>query len=154
MENVRSSHITRLCAALILCLLAVGLRAQYPDRAICIQALDGRNGQPIRETHLLVFAGSTVEELRQHSHHFDLQTDQSGKAKLVLASDSLNFVQVWVDGKTLCQSRPNSVSLSVQQVLDEGLLAPNDCGALRVSSTPGKLLIFARPANLRESMAR
>ena len=145
---------THLCAAVVLCIFVSHAGAQTSDRTIKIEALDGRNGKPITDTHLLVFAGGTVEELRQHSHHFELRTDQNGNAELVLSSDSFKFVQVWVDGKTLCQSQPNSVSLSVEQVLAKGLLAPNECGNLRMSSAPGQLWVFARPATLREKMER
>jgi len=102
----------------------------------------------------LVFAGSTVEELRQHSQHFDLHTNQSGNAELVLTSGSIKFVQVWVDGKTLCQSKSNAVPLSVEQILAKGPLAPNECGNLRLSSARGQLVVFARPATPREKMAR
>ena len=143
---------THMCAAVAPCILVDHAGAQTSDRTIKIEALDGRNGKPITDAHLVVFAGSTVEELREHSHHFDLRTDQNGNAELVLSSDSLKFVQVWVDGNTLCQSKSNSVSLSVEQALAKGLLAPNECGKLHISSAPGQLWVFARPATLREKM--
>lgn len=148
---VSMSH---LWTALVLCIFVAYAGAQNADRRIKIEALDGRNGKPIPDTHLLVFAGGTVEEVRQHRHYFDLHTSQNGNAELVLTSDSLKFIQVWVDGKTLCQSRPNTVSLSVEQILAEGFLAPNECGNLRMSSAPGQLFVFARPATLREKMER
>jgi hypothetical protein len=119
---------------------------------IDIKALDGRNGKPIKGTHLLIFAGGTAEELRRHAQHFDLLTDQHGDAELTLDSDSLKFLQVWVDKMTLCQSRPNALSLSVEEALAKGLLAPNECGKLPMSSEPGQLLVFARPATFREKM--
>jgi hypothetical protein len=136
------------------CLLAGHAGAQNSERTIKLKALDGRNGKPITNTHLLVFAGGTVEELRQHSQNFDLFTDQNGDAELVLTSDSLRFVRVWVEGMTLCQSRPNAVSLNVEQALAKGLLAPNECGNLRASNAPGQLFVFARPATLREKIER
>jgi hypothetical protein len=153
-QRIQFAVNTCLCAALALCLSVAHAGAQNSVRTINIEALDGRNGKPIVGIHLLVFAGATVEDMRQHSHQFDLYTNESGKAKLVLTSDSLDFMQVWADGETLCQSRPNLVSLSVKQVLDKGLQAPNNCGKLHVSTAPGQLLIFARPATLREKMER
>jgi len=152
--RLTTTIISHLYAVLVLCIFVAHAGAQSADRTIRIEALDGRSGKPITNTHLLVFAGGTVEELRQHSEHFDLHTDQNGNAELVMTSERLRFVQVWVDGKTLCQSRPNSVSLSVEQALAKGLLAPNECGNLRVSSAPGQLFVFARPATLREKMGR
>lgn len=145
---------THLCAAMVLCILVPRAGAQHADRTIRIGAIDGRSGQPITNTHLLVFAGDTVEGVRRHLQHFDLHTNQDGNAELVLTSDSLRFLQVWVDGKTLCQSHSNTVSLSVEQALAEGLLAPNECGTLRVPSGQGQLVVFARPATLREKMQR
>jgi hypothetical protein len=146
--------ITQLFAAIVMCSFVGHVGAQNLDRTINIEVLDGRNGKPITETHLLVFAGDTVEGLRQHSHHFDLHTNKSGSAKLVLTSDSFKFVQVWVDGMILCQSQANAVSVNLGQVLAIGPLAPNECGNMHMSSAPGQLLVFARPATLREKMER
>jgi hypothetical protein len=146
--------ITHLSAAIVLYSFVGHAGAQNWDRTIKIAVLDGRNGEPIKETHLLVFAGDTVEELRRHSRHFDLHTNESGNAELVLTSDSYKFVQVWVDGMILCQSQPNAVSLDLGQVLAIGLLAPNECGKLHTSRAPGQLLVFARFATLREKMER
>lgn len=141
-----------LCAALVLSIFAFHVGAQDSNRRIKIEALDGRNGTPIRNARLVVFVGSTVEEAREKLQNFDLQTNQSGDAELVLTSNTDRFLQGWVEGMTLCQSRPNAVSLSVEQALDKGLLAPNECGNLRLSSAPGQILVFARPATLREKM--
>lgn len=81
-------------------------------------------------------------------------TDEHGDAELTLNSDSIKFLQVWVEGMTLCQSQPNSVSLRVEQVLTNGLLAPDGCGKLDISPKPGQLFVFTRPATFREKMAR
>jgi len=103
------------------------------------QALDGRKGTPI-------------SRVRQHSHYFNLCTDKEGNAMLVLSPDSFRRVQVWIDGMTLCPSRPNSASFSVDEVISKWLLAPNDCGNLRISNTPGQLRAFVRPATFREQI--
>lgn len=150
--GLRIAAIVRLCAALVLCSSVANAGAQNSHRTIDIKALDGRNGKPIKGAHLLIFAGKTAEELRRHTRHFDLLTDQHGDAELTLNRDSLEFLQVWVDKMTLCQSRPNAVSLSVQEAFTKGLLAPNECGKLQMSSAPGQLLVFARPATFREKM--
>ena len=141
-----------LCAALLLGIFASHVGAQDSSRRLRIEALDGRNGKPIRNARLLVLVGSTVEEVREKLQNFDLHTNQNGDAELVLTSNSDRFLQVWIEGMTLCQSRPNAVSLSVEQAMIKGLLAPNECGNLRMSSAPGQILVFARPATLREKM--
>ncbi len=152
--------IISICAVILACAAlsfhpSIGsAAAQIAPHVLTIRALDGRNGLPIKGAHLLVFAGETGEQVRQHAQHFDLQTDQNGDAQLTLKSDLLKFVQVWIDGKTLCQSRPNYVSFSVEQAVVKGLLAPNTCSHLARPTEPGELLIFARPATLREKMAR
>lgn len=141
-----------LSAALSFCLFVGSAAAQSTLRVLTIKALDGRNGKPIRGAHLLVFAGGTAEELRQKAHNFDLQTDKNGDAKLTLNPVLLKFMQVWVDGETLCESGPNHVSFRIEQVIVKGLLAPNLCGDLRKPVEPGELLIFARPATFAEKM--
>jgi hypothetical protein len=150
--SLRLAAITRLCTALVLCFSVANSGAQNSHRTIDVKVLDGRNGKPIKGAHLLIFAGGTAEELRRHSQHFDLLTDQHGEAELTLDSDSIKFLQVWVDKMTLCQPRPNAVSLSVEEALAKGLLAPNGCGKLHMSSTPGQLSVFARPATFGEKM--
>jgi len=139
-------------AALFLSFLVGSAAAQTALHVIAIKALDRRNGKPIKGTHLLVFAGETAEQVRQHAQRFDLQTDQHGDAELTLNPDLVKFVQVWVDGKTLCQSGPNHLSFGVAKIIAEGLLAPNTCSDTRRSTEPGKLLIFARPATFAEKM--
>ena len=128
--------------------------AQTIPNRITIQVQDGRNGRSVKGAHLLVFGGSSPEEVRGQLRHFDLKTDQSGTAILDLPSDELKYLQVWVDGETLCQADPNSVSLSVDAILSQGLSAPNNCGASTQINAPGRVLVFARPASFLERMRR
>lgn len=141
-----------LSAALSFCSFVGSAAAQTLVHMLTIKALDGRNGKPIRGARLLVFAGGTAEEVRQKAHNFDLQTDKNGDAKLTLNPDLVKFLQVWVDGETLCQSGPNHISFRVEQVIVKGLLAPDRCRDLRKTAEPGELLIFARPATFAEKM--
>lgn len=126
--------------------------AQTTPNRITIVVQDGRNGRPIKGTHLLVFGGGSPEEARGHLQHFDLMTDQSGTAILDLPSDGLKYLQVWVDGETLCQANPNSIVLKVGAILSQGLSAPNSCGQLSQLNEPGRVLIFARPSTFIEKM--
>ena len=61
-------------------------------------------------------------------------------------------MQVWVDNQTLCQSGPNQHSYSVAKILAGGEATPNDCSSLRKDLSPKQLIVFARPATLRERM--
>lgn len=130
------------------------IAAQADERQITIRALDGRNGRPIRAAHLLIFAGNTPADLRSHQVHFDLMTDHDGAATLSLIDEQLKYLQVWVDGETLCQAEPNATALSIDQISLAGLAAPNNCGATLPGPKPKQLLLFARPSTLSEKMRR
>jgi hypothetical protein len=99
-----------------------------------------------------VFGGGSPEKAWGHSQHFDLMTDQSGTAIFDLPSDELKYLQVWVDGETLCQANPNSFVLKVESILSQGLSAPNSCGQINQPNEPGRVSIFARPSTFIEKM--
>lgn len=152
-------RLVRAVAASLFALMAivsveVRAEAQNGGHGVTVRAVDGRNGRPFKNSHLLIFGGSSPQELFQHAEHFDLHTNEHGIAKLAPVPKSLRFLQVWVDGATPCDSSPNTVALSLEQILRQGLSAPNSCSSLREPAEPRQLLIFARPATLAEKMRR
>jgi hypothetical protein len=139
-----------------LCVLAgsVGIVAvaMPQDSHIVVQAVDGRNGKPLANQHLLVFGGESPESVRLHKKQFELVTDKEGLAELAIAPNDVQWIQVWVDWHVLCQSEPNSKSYSVAKVLSTGVGTPNTCGSSVPKLIPGYLVVFARPAHFREKM--
>lgn len=139
-----------------LCVLAgsvgIGAVAMAQDSHIVVQAVNGRNGKPLANQHLLVFAGESPESVSQHKKQFELVTDKEGLADLTIAPSDVRWIQVWVDWHVLCQSEPNSKSFSVAEVLSTGLSTPNTCGPSIRKLTPGHFVVFARPAHFWEKM--
>jgi hypothetical protein len=137
--------------ALIVILPALSI-AQVKE--ITIQAFDGKNGKALASQRLVVFGGDSAEAVRFHQEAFDLMTDKDGLAKLKFDSPGTTWIQVWTDGLTLCQDKPNTKSFSVNSIITKGLSSPNNCSSYVQVAMPGRFIVFARPATLREKMAR
>jgi len=139
-----------MCVLIVLFVLRATALAQNVE--IVLHAVDGRNGKPIANHHLLVTTGMSGDAVRSWTNHVDLETDKDGLATLTISATDAKLIQVWVDALTLCQSDPNHVSFSVSTIISNGLSTPNNCGPLRLKDTPGHLMVFARPATLMEKM--
>jgi hypothetical protein len=133
-------------------ILAASAMAQVKE--ITLQAMDGKTGKLLANQRLLVFAGDTAEAATFHHQNFVLTTDDNGKAKLPIASTDTQWIQVWVDGLTLCQTKPNSLSFKVETIAALGLSAPNTCSPLAQAPKSGVFTVFARESTLVEKMAR
>jgi hypothetical protein len=130
----------------------VGGAAMAQDNRIVVQVVDGRNGKPLANQHLLVFAGESPEGVRLQKEHFQLVTDNDGLADLPIASGTVQWIQVWPDWHILCQKTPNREAFSVTEILSTGLSTPNACGSVRQELRPGHFVVFARPAHFWEKM--
>lgn len=119
---------------------------------IAVQALDGRNGKPLADQHLLVFTGASINAVKSHAEHTGLTTDKDGLGTLTIYPSETQWIQVWADGRILCQDNPNQNSFSVATILSKGLSTPNTCSTLVRESTPGHFIIFARPAHFKEKI--
>jgi len=127
-----------------------GAMAQTVD--IVVQVLDGRNGKPLAKQHLLVFTGASSDAVKSHAEHTGLTTDKDGLGILRIYRSETQWLQVWADGRSLCQQDPNQGSFSVATIMSKGLAAPNICSALMREPSPGRFIIFVRPAHFREKM--
>jgi hypothetical protein len=115
--------------------------------------MDGRNEKPLANQRLLVFFGKSAELVRQHSEHTELTSDKEGLADLTVATVDSEWIQVWVDHHVLCQREPNTMSFSIGEILSTGVVASNSCSSeILQKLTPGRLVIFARPASFPEKM--
>lgn len=119
---------------------------------ITVQVLDGRNGEPLKEQHLLVFTGISSSAVKSHAQHTELVTDKSGIGTLIINPDETEWLQVFADGRVLCFPDPNQSSFSVKEIISKGLVTPNRCSSLAKEASPGRLIVFARPASFMEKM--
>ncbi len=122
------------------------------DAQITVQALDGRNGRPLMNRRLLVFVGGSEEEVRLETRHFELVSDKAGIAHLTVSPPKILWLQAWPDWYILCQHTPNHNTFSVAEILSNGQVAPNTCGAAAQKPVPGRFTLFARPAHFWERM--
>ena len=53
-------------------------RAMAQTTDIVVQALDGRNGKPLANQHLLVFTGASSDAVKSHAEHTGLTTNKNG----------------------------------------------------------------------------
>ena len=135
-------------------LAAVGSSGATRDAGIVLCLLDGKSGKPIGNEHLLIFYGTTTDDVHAEKSHRDLRTDVNGMAVLALEDSLISLLQVFPDGHVLCQEKPNTNSYSVEQIERTGLSAQNNCGSVRRANTPYQFVIYARPATFLEKMRR
>lgn len=119
---------------------------------VTVQTLDGRNGKPLSNQRLLVFTGLTSDAVKSHAEHTGLMTDKGGVGTLTIYLAETQWIQVWADGRVLCQQHPNQNSFNVATIMSKGLTTPNTCSALVREPTPGHFIIFARPTHLTEKL--
>lgn len=141
----------KLIVLTLLLMVSVMLWAQ--DDRIIVQAVDGRNGKPIANAHLLIFSGQTPEDVRLEKNSFDLVTDVGGLATLTFTQKP-KWIQVFVDDRVLCQTEPNGKSFNVGEIISTGLKTPNTCDSLNKEAIVGHFVVFARPAHFLEKMRR
>jgi hypothetical protein len=141
-----------ICLFALLALASAGM-ASPQNTEIKIHAVNGQTGKPLSGQRLIIFGGESAEAATLHHTAFDVTTDERGLAELKFDTKA-RWIQVWADGMTLCQTKPNSRSFSVDAILTTGLSAPNTCSSLVQAATPGYLTVFVRASNLREKMER
>jgi hypothetical protein len=141
-------------AGLIVAVLLYGAVARAQNIDIVVHAVDGRNGRPLAHERLLVFTGASAYAVQWHPDHVSLTTDKDGLGTLEISAVETQWIQVWVDGRVLCQSAPKENSFSVSAVMSGGLAAPNTCSAVVQKAAPGHFIVFARPATFMEKMRR
>ena len=125
---------------------------EMPSINIVMQAFDGRNGKPLANQHLLVFTGPNRAAVISHASNMDLTTDKNGSGTISLDPAEVRWIQVWADGRVLCQPNPNQESFSVATITLKGMAALNNCSAIVHEATPGQFIVFARPKSFAEKM--
>lgn len=131
-------------------LVVVACCAVASTNNITIHVVNGKNGQPVSNEHLVVFPGETAEDVRQLRKHIDLRTDSKGIA--VLPSNVMPWLRVWVDWHRLCQSGSENGIFSLTAIQHSGLVTSNNCGSIAVKVKPCELYIFVLDETLLEKM--
>ena len=119
---------------------------------ITVQVLDGRNGKPLADQHVLVFTGLSAAAVKTHAQHTGVTTDKDGMGTITIYPGETQWLQVFTDGRIPCFPNPNQASLSVSDIMSKGLVTPNDCSAKVQQASPGHFVIYARPAHFMEKM--
>lgn len=119
---------------------------------ITVQVLDGRNGKPLADQHVLVFTGPSSDAVKTHAQHTGVTTDKDGMGTLTIYPAETQWLQVFADGRIPCFPNPNQASFSVSDIMSKGLVTPNNCSSLVREPSPGHFIFFARPAHFMEKM--
>ena len=117
---------------------------------IVIHAVDGKNGRPLSNQHLLLFAS---ESGNGHDQTENLYTDKSGIAIIPSGTIKYSRLQVWVDGHTKCSHDPKELSWSMEQIHLRGVTAENNCSRkIATVPQPNTLVVYARDPTFLEGM--
>jgi hypothetical protein len=120
---------------------------------LTVGAFDGKSGKPLSAQRLLVFVGKTQEDVSLHKQSLSVTTGKDGLAVLNIDDSQDQWIQVLVDFHTLCQAIPRAPSLSVREIVANGLSTPNTGGSFKQETLPNRLNVYARSPTLREKMA-
>jgi hypothetical protein len=133
---------------LVLALLCSSLRAQ----TLHVQIVDGLNGKPIANQHLLVF-GSEDEKLAlvEHPRRTEFVTDAEGFVTFSQVASTVRAVVIFVDWHHPCSK---TRTFNLEQVFSEGVVSENSCKrSIKRVATPGTLVFFVRDETFLEKMA-
>ena len=61
---------------------------------ITVQVLDGRNGKPLADQHVLVFTGLSSDAVKTHAQHTGVTTDKDGVGTLTIYPGETQWLQV------------------------------------------------------------
>src|ERR1039458_2404395 len=85
---------------------------------IVIHAVNGKNGQPLPNNHLLLFASESGDD---HDQIENLYTDKNGIATIPSGTIKYSRLQVWVDGHTKCSKNPKGFSWLMNEIHLKGV---------------------------------
>ncbi len=131
-------------AAIMTSVVSVIAEAKPPSEtsSVQIEILDGATGQPIQDTHLLIFMAADKQAPR--SSHTDATTDRNGVVALHFIPAKTSYLQIWVDWHIPCFKNPNSVLYSTSDIMERGVVSENSCGTARTAAKPGVIVVYAR----------
>ena len=151
-KHLRNAAARSILLILFLIIAATSRPVIAQTKELNLQALNGKNGKPLTNQRLLFFAGLTAEDARNHSISFAAVTNASGLATIQIDLAKVRYLQVFADSMTVCIQDPNHYTIASSEIMNTGGSTPNTCGTLHTPSAPGRLIVYAREATLREKM--
>jgi hypothetical protein len=138
----------RLATALLLAISSFAAQGN----AIKLHVLQGKNGQPIPNQHVVIFQARSPGELERlgSGSPLELQTDAKGVA--VLPTDIMPWFSVLVDWHRQCESKHEATIFSVEKIRDAGFVTRNTCGRTTAKLSPNDLYVFVRDETFFEKM--
>jgi hypothetical protein len=114
------------------------------NEPVTVRILGGEDGQPLAHRHLTLIGGYDQSDLHGQIYREEVLTDAHGQAPLPRQLANLPWLQVWVNKKQLCQTKPRQSGFSVELIRRDGLSAPNLCGTATVVDAPGVFTVFVK----------
>src|SRR5262249_9467595 len=82
LSHCRKYGLPVVCALAGVLLFGATMKSQSAGKGktldITVQVLDGRNGKPLADQHVLVFTGMSINAVKSHTAHTGLTTDKNG----------------------------------------------------------------------------
>ncbi|MGB0081025.1 MAG: hypothetical protein WBP90_05805 [Terracidiphilus sp.] len=140
-----------LLSAAVLC---AGLHAQS-ENSIHLRLLDGKTGLPLKAANYLVRIdhNDTV-------HNEWVQMNDDGTVVVTLPSDAREIavkatydlsIETYINCDIAKETdKERDVWYPISQILQSGLVAPNECSQTHYTAKPGEFVFFARKRSWRE----
>jgi hypothetical protein len=132
--------------ALVLAATLLGALCAQPPKTIIVLVLDGKTGQPVVPSNLVV----RIDHLDAvHNDWLQLNDDGTGKVSAPAGASFLSIQATYDSSGTLHW-------YSIADILKSGVAMPNECykakyaEATRVTPKPGQFVLFVRKTNWRE----
>jgi len=111
---------------------------------LTVRVVDAQDGHPQAYLHVALVAGYNRNDVERHLWREDLITDEHGEVRLPATLLNLPWLGILMPKASTCRSDPRAQAFSVERMRQEGMSAPNRCGALTVGARPGVLTVFAQ----------
>lgn len=133
-----------ICAVVLL----AGLHAQS-ENTIHIRLLDGRTGLPVKADNYLVLID---RHETQHNEWVHINDDGSvvvtlpADAKEISVKATYNLgIDTYIDCDAAKESdKERDIWYPISQIIEKGLVAPNECSKTQYKAKPGEFIFFVR----------
>jgi hypothetical protein len=109
-------------------LLAIGsIRLSAQVKQVRFVLVNLSEHKPVPNQRLLLYTGSTPQQVRRHLALIRLMTDSRGGTSFEW-NPKMHWFQVWIDGSSKCLAPPDRRMVFHSSVLfDEGIVVSNTC---------------------------
>ncbi len=144
------TFVALLCAAV----LCAGLHAQS-ENSIRIRLLDGKTGLPLKAANYLVRV-----DHHDTAHNDWVQMNDDGTVIVTLPSDAREIavkatydlsIETYINCDVAKETdKERDIWYPISQILQSGLVAPNECSQTHYTAKPGEFVFFVRKRTWRE----